>query len=124
MTSPERSRNTVPGPVTFCRMKPSPPKNPAPSRFCQAISSVTDFSAQRKVSFRQISDWPAASCTGMIVPGKRGAKATWPFPRAVKSVMKKLPPPKLRLRPEKNPPPVWVFISIESFIQHMLLVWL
>jgi transposase InsO family protein len=60
----------------------------------------------------------------MIVPGKRGAKATWPWPRAMKSVMKKLPPPKLRARPAKRPPPVWVLISTESFIQHMQLVWL
>ena len=42
----------------------------------------------------------------------------------MKSVMKKLPPPKLRIRPDSSPPPVWVFISMESFIQHMLLVWL
>src|ERR1700688_3142864 len=34
-SSPERSSHTTPGPVTFCRMKPSPPKKPAPSRFCQ-----------------------------------------------------------------------------------------
>jgi hypothetical protein len=37
-------------------MKPAPPKNPAPMRCCHAISSVTDFSAQRKVSLRQIND--------------------------------------------------------------------
>ena len=114
----------MPGPVTFCRMKPSPPNRPAPNFFWKATSSVTDFSAQRNVSFRQISDWPAASATGMIVPGKRGAKATWPFPRALNSVTKNEPPPKLRMRPDKKPPPVCVFMSMESFIQHMQFVWL
>ena len=56
-------------------MKPSPPKKPAPMRCCQAMSNVTDFSAHRNVSLRQISDWPAASLNGRIWPGKRGAKA-------------------------------------------------
>lgn len=73
---------------------------------------------------RQMRDCSAASATGTIVPGKRGAKATCPFPRAENSVMKKLPPLNERFSPAKNPPPVWVFISIVSFIQHMQLVWL
>ena len=93
-------------------MKPSPPKKPAPSRFCQASSSAIDFCATRKVSFRQISDWPGCSSAGTIVPGKRGAKATWPGPLAVKSVMKNEPPPNARFSPANRPPPVCVFIAI------------
>ena len=73
---------------------------------------------------RQISDWPGCSSAGTIVPGKRGAKATWPAPLAVKSVTKNEPPPNERFRPAKKPPPVWVFIVTWSFIQAMVLVWL
>jgi hypothetical protein len=43
------------GPLTFCKMKPWPPKNPAPMRRCQAIPNATDFSAHTKVSLSQIS---------------------------------------------------------------------
>ncbi len=124
MSSPERSSQTTPGPVTFCRMKPSPPKNPAPRRFCQASSKVTDFCATRNVSLRQISDWPGCNSAGTIVPGKRGAKATWPAPPAVKSVMKNEPPPNERFRPANRPPPVCVSIFMASFIQAIVLVWL
>jgi hypothetical protein len=56
--------------------------------------------------------------------GKRGAKATWPCPSAVKSVTKKLPPAKLRFRPARKPPPVLVSMRTASFIQAMQLVWL
>ena len=59
-----------------------------------------------------------------MAPGKRGAKATWPAPPAVKSVMKNDPPPNERFRPAKKPPPVWVSIVTWSFIQAMVLVWL
>ena len=41
--SPERSSQTTPGPLIFCRMKPSPPKKPAPIRFCQATSKRHRF---------------------------------------------------------------------------------
>ena len=60
----------------------------------------------------------------MIVPGKRGAKATWPSPCAVKSVMKNEPPPNERAKPARKPPPVCVSIVTWSFIQAMALVWL
>ena len=61
----------------------------------------------------------------MIVPGKRGAKATWPVrPSAVKSVTKKLPPVRLRRIPANSPPPVLVCIRTPSVIQAMVAVWL
>ena len=60
----------------------------------------------------------------MMVPGKRGAKATCPGACAVNSVMNKLPPLKLRYSPAKKPPPVWVSIAMVSVIQHMQFVWL
>src|SRR6266404_1835138 len=72
MTSPERSKKAVPGPLTRCSTMPIPPNNPTPSRCCQTISSATDFSAQRKVSRRQIRLSPAARVRAMMVPGKRG----------------------------------------------------
>ena len=41
---------TVPGPVSFSRMNPSPPKNPAPSRFTMAILSCAVDCATTKLS--------------------------------------------------------------------------
>ena len=93
-------------------------------RCCQAISRATDFSAQRKVSLRQISDSPVARRRATIVPGKRGANEMWPAARAVKSVMNRLPPLRLRLMPANSPPPVCVFMAIVSDIHAMQLVWL
>ena len=61
----------------------------------------------------------------MIAPGKRGAKATSPVPAStLKSVMKKLPPVKLRAMPANRPPPVLVCIRTRSLIQAMVEVWL
>ncbi len=74
---------------------------------------------------RQIRDSPGRSVRARIEPGKRGAKATWLLPRsAVKSVMKKLPPVKLRARPAKKPPPVLVCMRTPGVIQAMVAVWL
>jgi len=100
------------------------PEKPRADPLVPGNLPVTDFSAHGKVSLRQISDWLAANCTGMIVPGKRGANATCPLPRAVKSVTNRLPPLSVRMKPAKMPPPVVVFISTASFIQHIVLVWL
>ncbi len=61
----------------------------------------------------------------MMVPGNRGAKATWPAPpSAVKSVTKKLPPVRLRFRPANRPPPVLVCMRMPAVIQAMVAVWL
>ena len=73
---------------------------------------------------RQISDWPVASGIARILPGKRGAKATWPGCSAVKSVMNRVPPDIARLRPANRPPPVWVSMTMPSVIQAMAAVWL
>ena len=62
-------------------MNPSPPKNPAPSFFWKAMSSVTPFAAQRKASFcAMISPPIVARLTGMIFPGYGAANASFYFP--------------------------------------------
>ena len=71
-----------------------------------------------------MSDSPAASGRATMVPGNRGANEMWPALRAVKSVMNRLPPLRLRLIPANNPPPVWVSMAMLSDIHAMQLVWL
>ena len=64
------------GPGDLLKNKALASEDPAPNLCCQASSSFTDFSAQRNVSFRQITDCPSRRGIGVIVPEKRGAKAT------------------------------------------------
>src|SRR4030095_3602723 len=41
---------TLPGPVNFSRINPSPPKKPAPRRLTRAMFSDTDVCANKKLS--------------------------------------------------------------------------
>src|SRR6058998_1408588 len=53
-----------------CRMKPSPPKKPAPMRFVNAIVTFTPRAAHRNESFCAMMRPPQSfSSTGLIFPG-------------------------------------------------------
>ena len=41
----------IPSPSSLCKMKPSPPKRPAPIFFVKATSMLIPFAAHRKASF-------------------------------------------------------------------------
>ena len=69
--------NSLPVPSIFWRMKPSPPKKPAPMRFVKAMLRSMSPTAQRKASFWQ-STWLALSSIWMILPGYGPANATRP----------------------------------------------
>ena len=105
-------------------MKPSPPKKPAPSRFCQAISSVTDFSRdqkgllaadQRLAGLQQRGDDRAGKARR---EGDMAGAARGEIGDEERAAAERAP------RPAKKPPPVWVSIVIGSFIQAIVLVWL
>ena len=119
--SPSRATNATPGPVSFCMMNPSPPKNPAPSFLRKWTSIATVFSAHRNACFWTIIVWPSASGTGTILPGKSDAKATRPLPPwLVNSLRNSDSPVTTRFRMPPMPPPrVLVCITMLPFIHDM-----
>ena len=68
--------NSSPVPSIFWRMKPSPPKNPAPSRLVNAtLKSMSPVGAEKRVALAQ--QRLAAQRQWMILPGYGPANATF-----------------------------------------------
>ena len=70
----------MPRPDSFCMIKPSPPKKPAPIFFWKNTDSCTPGSAARKADFWQITGRSGAISTARMEPGKLEAKAIMPCP--------------------------------------------
>ena len=82
--SPSISRKAVPRPDSFCMMKPSPPKKPAPSFFWKKTDRSTSRWAARKAVFCTTMGRSGVISTARMLPGKLEAKAIMPEPsRAV-----------------------------------------
>ncbi len=70
MTVPPAWAKHRPSPLSLCRMNPSPPKMPAPSRLVKATEMSVPLAAQRKASFWQSIVPPSAGMSmGTILPG-------------------------------------------------------
>ncbi len=75
MTVPPAWTKARPSPCRRCRMKPSPPKRPAPKRLVKAMLMPVPRAAHRKASFWHSSSPPrAARSMGTILPGIGGGE--------------------------------------------------
>ena len=77
---PSISRNAMPWPESFCMMKPSPPKKPAPTFFWKWMERSTPGVAARNALFCAITGIFGVISTARIAPGKLEAKAIMPGP--------------------------------------------
>ncbi len=77
ITVPPAWIKAMPSPTSFCKMKPSPPKNPVPSCRWNAIWILVPKAAARNASFWQIISFPNSFIfSGMMEPGYGAEKAT------------------------------------------------
>ena len=70
----------MPRPESFCMIKPSPPKKPAPNFFWKNTDSSTPCSEARKADFWAMTGLSGVISTGRMAPGKLEAKAIIPGP--------------------------------------------
>ena len=74
---PDACKKARPSPWSFCRMKPSPPKKPAPILRVNATEISMPRAAQRKLSFCASTVPPQSrKLSGTILPGNGAANAT------------------------------------------------
>ena len=77
---PSISTKAMPLPESFCMMKPSPPKKPAPAFFWKKIESSTPISEARKPLFWTTTGRSGRTSTARMAPGKLEPKAIMPGP--------------------------------------------
>ena len=80
-------------------MNPSPPKKSGPEFLLPGDFQRHGFLRAEERFLPADQRLPGDQLHGDDRAGKRGAKATWPFPVAVKSVMNSEPPPNVRFGP-------------------------
>ena len=80
---PSISKKAMPRPESFCMMKPSPPKKPAPALWWKKVLSSTPAVPARKADFWQMTGRSGVISTARTEPGKLLAKAIMPLPWAV-----------------------------------------